>query len=350
MRLWSAYVGSVEITSVVDTTPLSDTVVLQSRLGENLSIDVYTLDATHLTEEQVEVCIRTENPLQQLSTMEVSIARTLRNHRSINKQKTVAAPNPPHFRKTDAVAYNGAVDAHFNACRFVTFAQTVLGFHMIDNSSVILVLYGVKHKNGASYHKNGIISVGIGDDTHAPAAAMEHVGYELVRGLLPTPHPAAAGVLREHFTDALGLSLVSFVSKHIEVVTDPGWCLETEMTRDGTTRNIANPWSSKRPKRCNGIYWIVHEDNHHAMYTNSSVGTYLFYLLADRIGIYTATQLLSDVMSQTPQSYEDYADAMQRCSFVYKVQKTCAECLTVCGLVKGCSPQHRRRQSNCTLL
>ena len=293
MRLWSAYLGSVELEDT-QTLPVVGSVLLKSTIGVTNPMLVYTLDATRLTEEQVAEFVVRGHPLQDIiPTMVVDVDRTRRNHRIINAHRI-------HDRKKKAVLYNGAVDAHYTACRFVHFVREAVG---LEDRSAIVILYGVLNKSGATYYHKGILSVGGDGVTHA-----KDISHALVRSL-QIPYMNTEDVAK-HCYYVLCASFDAYQYRHGQ----GDWTREIDFMLD--------VWSLD-----------YRQGLHSQVYTN------FFYLFSKEIGVRLATQILITYIQHLQTSYSDYGAYMLKISRRRGVHPQCLECLQSCHVpitTQGC--------------
>lgn len=348
MFVYSAYVGKLDDLEVDDYD--GERACLRSTLPGMLPMMVYTLDASELSQEEVEVCIYEGDPLKELSVIHVDLQRTHEHHTTLHNCRESIV------HKREATRYNGAVDAHYNACRFVHYMREILCIYTMDHSSSIVILYGVKNKVGASYYGGGVVAVGMGDRTNNPASSADIIGHELTHGLQTRREVSQGeyGALLEHFSDSLGVSFESYVYNQIRRSDQVNWTLGEDMKRKGSIRSLKDPESLRCPARYLGRYWVTVSGAFDAggIHTNCSVGNHFFYLLSERVGLAIATQILADVMYRCPKSYTQYAIDVLDVAALYEgaplhgITHQCRECLQACGLAGG----ERCPSSYCILL
>ena len=320
MPWWSAYVGAVTLD--VESVPGLQT-RLVSVIPGTIPFTVRTLDVSHSTQADVDDVLRTHH-----DPAEVFVVRTV----SATQNETMHQKMPD----IDAIRYNAAIDAHYNACQFVFFMREILKIFILGMCDSITVLYGVRDKIGACYYRDGIIAVGIGDNETRPASSTDVIGHELTHAL--HTHSGAltgeAGALHEHFADGLGTVFEEYVYRTLPTKQRANWTIG-ESVRSGFFRSMRDPWATECPRTYRGRYWIDTNSttDHGGIHTNCSVGNHFFYLLSQRIDSGVAAQLLVDVMYRHPTTYKDYVSEVLAMAQTYGVVAQCRECLDTCRLM-----------------
>lgn len=335
MSLWSAYQGVINRVDFGLEKSTDGTIKLENTVPGQLPILIRIFDAMHLTDTEVDTLMQRDDWDETLTVVVVSMECTRRNY-------LVILEDSGKFGTADkraAIRYNAAVDAYVNAYQFVRFIQDVIGVHTISHRSSITVLYGVRGKIGASYYQREcVVSIGIGDDYHLPAASTDIMGHELGHGLQLHRDPLHGeyGALCEHFSDVCGASFESYTNaKRSQASALPvNWTIGEDMFETGSIRDMKDPERTGEPAWYKGRFWVdtTNTRDQGGIHTNCSVGNHFFYLFTQQVGMSISTQVLFDVMYRMPQSYQQYALELLSIAESYNVRSQCLQCLQRCGL------------------
>ncbi len=254
-------------------------------------------------------------------------------------------------RLLNALKYNAVVDCHFNSCNYVTdFLHDDVKINNVINSNLLLSITGFPNYDNAAFTSQYMI-YGDGQTLFNPLECMDITGHELGHGIVQSLcnliYNGHSGALNESFADIFGtcFEFQTYAKYNLDadqknnLLGFSDWYIGEDGMKASAKylRNMADPFLSNpsQPKFYRGQYWAPETGaDFGGVHTNSGLGNYLFYLIAQALGLQVALNLyIVCLKSMVPTSnYIQFRDVLKTCSVSFNCLPVVQTNLNLVGL------------------
>lgn len=218
-----------------------------------------------------------------------------------------------------------AMDVHYGVEQTYDYYKTTFNRNSVDGHGYALISYVNDGEEDNAHWDGTSMNFGVRSINNSKGVtAIDVTGHELTHGVTQYTsglnYSNESGAMNESMSDIMGKSVQFFAKpddKNWKVGNDMNWVI----------RDMSNPNAYDQPDTYQGSKWYSGTDDNGGVHTNSGVGNYMFYLLAEggsgtndygdsytvkKIGLDKAEQIIyrTETVYLTPTSqYNDWREA-----------------------------------------